>query len=160
MATQTFYHIALVTHITGLAMMAGTTLVDAVITKQFWKQYANDKPKGLAINQAMSKFIMLFGIGILLLIISGVAMMAITHGVFGEQLWFRIKFGLVIIIILNGITFGRRQGIKLRKLLAEETAGKDVDAKLLKVKAGINWFHIAQMVLFMLVFVLSVFKFN
>ena len=154
------YHIALVVHITGLAMMAGTTLSDYVITKQFWKQYAIDKSRGLAINGAMSKFPMFFGLGIILLILSGVTMMGLTHGLFGEQIWFRIKFGLVIIIILNGVAVGRRLTMKLSKFLSEEKPGENIAEQLLKVKTNMNRFHISQIVLFIIVFVLSVFKFN
>jgi len=158
MTTLNFYHLALVTHITGFTMMAGITLADFVTTKQFWKQYANDKPKAIAINNAMAQFPKFFGIGIILLILSGVAMMAITNGAFGEQLWFRIKFGLVILIIVNGLAIGRRQGTKLRKLLAP--GNESTDAKFLKVKSRLNWFHISQITLFTIIFVLSVFKFN
>jgi len=108
----------------------------------------------------MSKFQVLPRIGGLLLIISGIGMMAITHGAFGEQIWFRIKFGLVIIIIINALALGRRQVMKLKKLLSQETSGENVDAKLLKVKTNINWFHISQITFFIIIFVLSVFKFN
>ena len=160
MTTLNFYHFALVTHIIGFTMMAGITLADFVTTKQFWKQYANDKPKAIAINSAMAKFPKFFGIGIILLILSGVTMMAITNGAFGEQVWFRIKFGLVIIIILNGLAIGRRQGTKLRKLLSHETPDENTNARFLKVKSNLNWFHITQITLFTTIFVLSVFKFN
>ena len=160
MNTQSLYHLALVIHITGLTMMAGTTLADYIMTKQFWKQFATDKQQAFAINKAMSKLIMLFGIGIILLILSGVGMMWLTNGIWGEQLWFRIKFGLVIAIIINGIAVGRRQGSKLRKLVALEATGENTGTILFKVKSNINWFHIIQLTLFIIVFVLSVFKFN
>jgi hypothetical protein len=160
MTTLTIYHISLVTHIVGLTMMAGTTFVDYVLFKQFWKQLAINEAKGLAINEAMSKLPILFGLGITLLIISGVSMMAITHGVFGEQIWFRIKFGLVIIIIINGLAVGRRLGLKLRKILSEKASEKNVEEKLFKVKSSLSLFHISQMALFITIFVLSVFKFN
>jgi hypothetical protein len=160
MTTQTLYHAALVAHIAGLTIMAGTTLADYVVTKQFWKQYAIDKTKGIAINEATSKLVVLFGIGIILLILSGVGMMALTHGVFGEQTWFRIKFGLVIIIIINGLAVGRTQGAKLRRILHGGPAGNNTDEGLLKIKTNINWFQLSQMGLFIIVFVLSVFKFN
>src|SRR5579859_1515857 len=120
MTTQTIYNIALVTHVIGLTVMAGTTLVDYLITKQFWRQYAQDRLKAIAIHEAVSKFPVLFGIGIILLIFSGVTMMGITQGVFGEQIWFQIKFGLVITIIINGIAVGRRQGLRLKRLLLTE----------------------------------------
>jgi uncharacterized membrane protein SirB2 len=160
MTTLTIYHISLVAHIVGLTMMAGTTLVDYVLFKQFWKQLAINEAKGLAINEVLSKLPILFGLGIMLLIISGVSMMAITHGVFGEQIWFRIKFGLVIIIIINGLAVGRRLGLKLRKILSEDAFDKNIVAKLSKVKSSLSLFHIFQMAMFITIFVLSVFKFN
>jgi uncharacterized membrane protein SirB2 len=158
MTTLNFYHLALVIHITGFTMMAGITLADFVTTRQFWKQFATDKPKGIGINNAMAKFPKFFGIGIILLILSGVTMMAITNGAFGEQIWFQIKFGLVILIIVNGLAIGRRQGTKLRKLLA--SGNESIDAKLFKVKSRLNWFHTTQIILFTIIFLLSVFKFN
>ncbi len=158
--SATLYHIALVTHIIGLTMMAGTTFVDFVITKHFWKQFANDKLKAIAINQTVSKFPMLFGIGIMLLILSGITMMYLTNGAFGEQTWFRIKFGLVIAIIINGLAVGRRQAIKLKTLLFAETAAENREAAFSRVKTNINWFHISQITMFIVIFILSAFKFN
>ena len=160
MTTETIYHAALVTHITGLTMMAGTTLMDYVIFKQVWKQYATDKTKSLAVSEAMVKLQIVFGVGFLLLIISGITMMYLTHGVFGEQTWFRIKFGLILLIVINGLTLGRRQGVKLRKLLPEEIAGSNVNDKILKIKDNLNLFHVSQLAIFLTIFVLSVFKFN
>lgn len=159
MTAQIIYPLALVTHITGLTIMAGTTLVDYLLFKQFWKQFVKEKAKGLAISEAISVLPVLFGIGIVLLIISGVTMMAMTNGVFGEQLWFRIKFGLVILIILNGLLVGRKQGSKLRKILSEDASGEN-DVRLLKIKRNLNSFHISQMLMFITIFILSVFKFN
>jgi len=66
---QTLYHIALVTHIIGLTLMAGATLVDYIIFKQFWKHLPLSRQEGIAIRGATSKLPMLIGIGILLLII-------------------------------------------------------------------------------------------
>jgi hypothetical protein len=157
---QSLYHIALVIHIIGFTMMAGTTLVDYVVTKQFWKQYAIDKTKGPSIYETISKIVLLFGIGIILIILSGVAMMAITRGAFGEQTWFRIKFALVIVIIINGLVVGRRQGRKLKNILSAGLAGNSMEASLSKIKSNLSWFHVSQMMLFSIIFILSVFKFN
>jgi uncharacterized membrane protein SirB2 len=157
---QNVYHSVLVAHIIGLTMLAGTTLVDYVTTRYFWKQYSMDKQNALIIQRAISKFQFLPGIGLLLLIISGIGMMALTRGVFGEQIWFRIKFGLVIIIILNVLAIGRRQSLKLRKLLSDENQGEKIGKKLLKIKTRQQWFHIIQITLFIIVFILSAFKFN
>ncbi len=157
---QTIYHTSLVLHIIGLTMLAGITLADFILFKQFWKHLENNKQQGLAINAAMARLPAFFGIGVLLLIFSGVGMMAITHGVFGEQIWFRIKIALVVIIIINGLTVGRRQGAKLRKILPDIASEKGIDSRLLKIKARLRRFHISQLTLFIIIFILSVFKFN
>jgi len=160
MTTPIFYHIALAGHIIGLTMMAGTTLTDYVVFKQFQKQYAIDKAKAITMREAASKFPLLFGIGFIVLIISGVAMMAMTNGVFGEQIWFRIKFGLILVILLNGLAFGRRQNVKLKKLLSDEASGKIVEASISNIKNNLSLFYIFQLLLFTTIFVLSIFKFN
>lgn len=154
------YHTALVTHIIGVTLAAGAALASYIITRHFWKQYAQDKRKGQTVQETMSGFRLLPRIGLLLLVLSGVSMMALTNGVFGEQVWFRIKFGLVLVIIAHGIVMGRRQMSRLNKLLVQEAMGTNVDAQLLKIRAGLNRFHIIQISLFVSVFVLSVFKFN
>jgi hypothetical protein len=160
MATQTIYYISLVGHIIGLTMMAGTTLVQFVTFNQFWKQYETDKPKGLAINETLSKFPVFFNAGFLLLLISGITMMYITHGAFGEQIWFQVKLGLIIVILINGVAFGRRQSIKLMKLLSGEVTGKYVGEQLLKIRRNFSLFHVLQLALFLTIYILSVFKFN
>ncbi|MBS1689677.1 MAG: hypothetical protein JSS96_13195 [Bacteroidetes bacterium] len=157
---QNLYHIALVTHIIGITVAAGAALSSYIITRQFWKQYAYDKRKAQSVQETIAAFRLLPRIGLLLLILSGVSMMALTKGVFGEQIWFRIKFGLVLIIIVHGIVMGRRQVTKLKKILAREAIGEQVDVQLLKIKGSLNRFHIIQISLFITVFVLSVFKFN
>jgi hypothetical protein len=157
---QTLYQLALVTHLIGLALLVGATVSNYTITLQFWKQYASDSKKDFGITEAMAKFGMLTRIGIVLLILSGVTMLFVVHGLFGEQTWFRIKIGLVILIITNGIAVGGRLGIKLKKTLSAQGVGAHSKMDLSKIKTRLNWFHISQIILFIIVFVLSVFKFN
>src|SRR5687768_13265289 len=106
MTTLTISNIALITHIIGSSVMTGATIQDYSITQQFWKHFATDRSRGLAIREARGRSPQFFGIGIACLIVSGVTMMFITNGAFGEQVWLRIKFGLVILIIINGIMLG------------------------------------------------------
>lgn len=151
---QTF----LVLHLTGLILMAGTTFVDYITFKTFWKQFALERGKSLGLLEATGKFSRLIGIGAALLILTGIGMMAITKGVFGEQLWFRIKFGLVIIIIANGLLNGRRLGVKLRRTVAD--GGVNATLQTESLRSRLNWFHLIQLVLFLAIIFLSVFKFN
>ena len=102
-------------HLIALILMAGTTLIDFVTVRGFWKLFATLHEKALGLLEATASYSRLIGIGAAALIITGFAMMVVTHGVFGEQLWFRIKFALVILLVANGVFIGRRQGLRIRK---------------------------------------------
>jgi len=158
MSTQTMLQTMLTMHLMGFVMVAGTTVADFIAFRQFWNQYELDAVKGRAVFQAISKFPILFRIGIILIILSGVGMMAITHGVFGEQLWFRIKFALVIMVILNGLITGRRQSRRLSRILNAELPDNFV--KFARVKGNLKMFHYVQLTLLFIILFLSVFKFN
>ena len=148
----------LLLHLIGFMLFAGSTVADFVAFRQFWKQYGSDKTKAAAILQGMSKFPGVIRIGIITLVLTGVGMMAVTHGAFGEQLWFRIKFGLVVVVILNGVLVGRRQGVQLRKI-AEENTHEAIE-KAQKIRSNLSLFHTIQFTLFFVIVLLSVFKFN
>jgi uncharacterized membrane protein len=152
------YPAFLTLHLVALTIMAGTTLIDYVAYQTFWKLFDQKKEISTDLLQLMNRLPRLAGIGAAVLITTGLGMMIITHGVYGEQLWFRIKFGLVVILILNSLLTGRRQGIKLRKLLNEDMA--DVTGQIGKVRVILNRFHLMQLVIFLIIIFLSVFKFN
>ncbi|WPV00592.1 hypothetical protein SNE26_02280 [Mucilaginibacter sp. cycad4] len=158
MNTSIFLPTLLILHLTGLTIMAGTTIVDFTIFKTFWKHFDEDTEKLKGILTGTSKSSRLIGIGAALLVITGIGMMALTHGVFGEQLWFRIKIGIVVMLILNGIFFGRRQGEKLRTIINKDSARltEQVD----RIKTNLNIFFAVQLVLFFSIVFLSVFKFS
>lgn len=146
-------------HVTGLVLMAGTTVIDYSAFRTFWTLAGEGREASQGLLRATSKFSRLAGIGAALLIMTGIGMMALTNGVFGEQLWFRIKFALVVIIILNSLFVGRRQGLKLQKVFGDADTA-DAVAQTASVRVLLNRFYIVQFVLFFTVIFLSVFKFN
>ena len=162
------YQIALITHIVGITLMAGTTLVEYLLTKHFWKLYASDRSRAIATNEAGFNFHLIVNIGIILLILSGVSMLVITQGVFAKQIWFQIKIGLIVIIAINGSAFGRKQDAKLKRLISMEKLNFQDDPRgqenrkddLMKVKNRLDLFYISQLIMFLTIFTLSVFKFN
>jgi len=144
-------------HLTALVLMAGTTLVDYLAYSSLWKSFEKeDRP--IALLSMMAKLPRVAGIGAALLILTGIGMMALTHGVFGEQLWFRIKFGLVILVILNSLLVGRRQGIKLHQMLKPDTPL--IVGEINRIRIALTRFHLSQFLLFLFIIFLSVFKFN
>ena len=156
MVTQTIREIFLVFHLSGFALLAGTFVADTVTLNHFWKQYYHNKYNAIAILPAMAKFPKLMGIGFGVIILSGIGMMAMTHGVFGEQLWFRIKFALVITILILRL-LSSKQRIALRKETANEI---ETPGKLKKLKSNLDINNGLQLVLFLSIVLLSVFKFN
>lgn len=160
MLTLTLLQVCLVLHITGITMMAGATVVDTIVHRQFWKQYSYDKRKAAGTIEAVGKFSILIPMGFLLLLISGIVMMILTNGAFAEQNWFKIKMILVITAMVNGIAVGRRNGGKLQRMVAAESAGATGSPGIFILKKRLSWFHAVQLLLFFIIFILGVFKFN
>ena len=144
-------------HLMALVIFAGTTLVDYLAHLSLFKIFGqNERPEALL--NMMAKLPRVAGIGAAVLISSGFGMMALTHGVFGEQLWFRIKFGLVILIILNSLLVGRRQSNQLRRALS--AGGSMMSIEVSMIKSRLTFFYLLQLLMFLLIIFLSAFKFN
>jgi uncharacterized membrane protein len=141
-------------------MMAGMSIADFITQKIFWKQYAVNRQEGLSIFNAAAGFQSFLAIGAVLLLITGVGMMALTHGVFGEQLWMKIKIGLVVLIIVNGPIVGRMQVQKLKHLLMGENQSPGVLARIMEMKRRINLISVLNLMFLASIVVLSVCKFN
>jgi hypothetical protein len=166
---QTLFQMALIAHIVGITLMAGTTLVEYLLAKHFWKLYASDGLRAITSNEDGFNFHLLINIGIIFLILSGVTMLVIFQGVFAKQIWFQIKIGLIVIIAINGSVVGRRQDMKLKRLMSLEKLNFHQDDPLgqenrkedfMKVKHRLDLFYISQLLMFLTIFTLSVFKFN
>lgn len=141
-------------HIIGISLMAGVTVADFVLTRKFWAYYEKNPQEGILVRKISNKLPVLIIAGTILILLSGVGMMIATHGVFDSFLWFRIKMVLVLLVILNAIIFGRRQNALLNKLLTQQAP------ELNGIKKNLNTFHITQLVLFAIIYLLSTFKFN
>ena len=151
------FQISLVLHIIGIVVIAGTTFSNYFISKQFWNYIIADRHKAIIINSTTLLFGKLTGIGGGITIISGLTMVAVLHGAITSQLWFQVKMLLVLIIILNATFFARRLNKKLRQfLLVNDTTINVFDA----VKFKMNIYYAVQFILPIIIFGLSVFRFN
>jgi hypothetical protein len=152
------YNTALVFHIVGITIMAGATFIDYITFTQFWKTYFNDKAQGIVIENFAFRLQRFMGIGMLLILLSGVGMMIYLHEVWGQQMWFRIKMGILLLIIINGLALRRTLGKRLKTFLANDLALEDT--RFSKLKMNMTIIQIVQILLFIIIFTLSVFKFN
>jgi hypothetical protein len=145
-------------HLIALILMAGTTLIDFVTVRGFWRLFEMQKEKAFGLLEATAVYSRLIGIGAAILIITGFGMMFVIRGVFGEQLWFRIKFVFVLLLVANGVFIGRRLGLRLRKTVAV-TNQINPDG-ILQVRKKLYRFHLSQLLIFTIIIFLSIFKFN
>lgn len=153
------YNIALVTHVVGITLAAGATVFDFVIVSIHWQHRSKSILDSFVSETILNKVSRLIGVGMLLIILSGIGMMAFLHGVWGQQIWFRIKMIILVIIIVNAIVFRRLLGIRFQNMLSAEH-GDVASQQLLDVRRNIRIVQVVQMLLFITIFVLSIFKFN
>jgi hypothetical protein len=146
-------------HMIGLTTVAGVTLANYITSRQFRMQYAIDKQKGLAIMQAISKLPMVAGIGLLLQIVSGMLMMAATGGGFGEQLWFKIKMIFVILVIGSVIFLNRGLQRRLHNWVASDMVDGNRSQQIKNLAGRIGYLQLFLLSLFLIIFLLSVYKF-
>jgi hypothetical protein len=157
---NTVYNAALVLHVMGITAMAGTTLIDFVLFQQLWKTLPNNKDKSIVLEDTLYRLQKFMGFGMLLIIISGIIMMFYLHQVWGQQLWFRVKMGLLLLIIINGLGLRRVLGNKLKKQLNNFGGDSDLTNVRPALKKNITIVLVTQLLFFIIVFVLSVFKFT
>lgn len=148
----------LMLHLIVLVVMAGTTVIDFVIYQSFWKLLSHQKEQAAGILEATTKFPRLIGIGAGLLIFTGAAMIALTHGLLAQQLWFHIKIIFVLLLIANGAFNGNRLNAKLRNIINLNTP--DLAAQMLNLKGRLRTFYLLQFCTFLIIIFLSAYKFN
>ncbi|NIG54762.1 hypothetical protein [Chitinophaga sp. Cy-1792] len=155
--STTIYYAALVLHVAGITLMAGTSFIDLIAFHTFRKAYSRDNKESLAMIAFLNKLQHFLGIGMGLILLSGIIMMAKMHEIWGAQLWFRIKMILLLLVIFNGLGLRRVLGNRLNKLVALSSPQGGEWARL---TTSFYLVEIIQLILFVLIFTLSVFKFN
>lgn len=148
----------LMLHLLALILMAGTTFIDFINYQMFWKLFNHQRKQADGILSASAKFPKLIGIGAGFLIITGIGMIALTHGVWAQQLWFRIKMIFVLLLILNSIFYGNRISAKLRAIVGLDAP--DQAHQLLSVKGKLRAFYLLQFGFLLMIIFLSAYKFN
>lgn len=157
MTTQSFLQFDLVLHITGFTMMAGFILADFVINRRMNRYLLTDKRRAVNVLESMAGFPRMIGIGAALLVVTGIAMVVIFKGVVAQMLWFRIKMVIVVLIVLNGAVGLRRNSNRLKVLLQSNDERNNGQILLLKGRLGL--FTLVELGMFLVIFILSVFKF-
>ena len=145
-------------HLIALAVMVGTSLIDFFTYQTFWKLLMHQREQAAGVLTAMAKFPKLIGIGGGLLVVTGVGMIALAHGMLAEQIWFKIKIVLVLLLIGNNGFYGARLSVKIRKIFTVNTL--EMVDQLLILKSKLRTFYLVQLCIFFIIIFLSAYKFN
>ncbi|MDO6430775.1 hypothetical protein Q4E93_09255 [Flavitalea sp. BT771] len=156
MTSQTLLQLLLVLHLVGFSTMAGTVLADFSINRRLNKYLLSDKSKALSILEGTALFPALIGIGVALLISTGIGMVIVLKGAVTGMLWFRVKMILVVLVMINGAGIMRKNGANLKLLLSENTGNNN--GRILALKSRMTVAHSIQMILFLSIFILSIFR--
>jgi hypothetical protein len=157
MTTQNWLHLYLVLHIAGFTMMAGIVVADAAISRRLNRYLLSDKPRAITLLESTAGFPRLIGLGAALLLLTGIGMVVLFKGVVAYMLWFRIKMVLVVLVALNGSLLLRRQADRLKDLLTKNTNSDNT--RILALKRTMGFFLGIELLLFLTIFILSVFQF-
>jgi NADH:ubiquinone oxidoreductase subunit 6 (subunit J) len=137
-------------------MMAGSVLADFSILRRLNKYLLADKQKAVTILEGPAKLPVLIGVGAALLILTGVGMVSIFRESVTSMLWFRVKMILVLLVLLNGIVLARPGAVRLKTTLLHNT--EQDNRRIEGLGKNLRNIYILQLVLFLSIFILSVFR--
>lgn len=146
--------VLLALHLCGLVLMAGTTVIDYFTFKTFCSLTGSGDGRAQGLLSLMARYGGFVRTGAVMLILTGVLMFAINSS-WWEQLWFKIKLALALLLVLNGIFSGNNLGLKFRKLALDNAVFTQKGAE---VSAQLNRFYVLQLILFALLIAVSVIR--
>jgi hypothetical protein len=150
---------ALFIHIIGITCIAGGSIGGLFLEKHIWKHIRESPEKVHVLGPLMSQYPAIIQVGTLLMLISGLMMLEALGWVVAGQWWFIIKMVLVVALVLNGVLVAKPNGTKLRMLVPRLVKGENVKAEIAQVKKNMTWFHISELSMLVVVYLLAVFRF-
>lgn len=155
---HTVYPILLSLHMVGFVLFIGTAFTDYLLFRKLRQAFFTDSDKAFFLYNIKNKISRNIHLAGILAVVSGVAMMAATKGIYSEQLWFQIKFPLAILSIVLFIISTTRQ----RKWF-NHTFKTDVlqpsERVLMKFFAQQHRFYIIVMLILAVILIVSAFRF-
>jgi hypothetical protein len=87
-------------------------------------------------------------------------MMVAAGGVYGQQLWFKIKLVLVVLIIAGIIVLNRNVQRRLRKWVSDDMVHGGKTEQIGNLAGRTSYVQLILLSFFMIIFILSVYRFN
>lgn len=152
------FRMLLALHIIGIIIMAGTTMIDYLTYKTFWKFADTGDHRLFSLIPLMAKYGMFVRTGAITIILTGIILFVWNNGAIWAQPLFRVKMVLVIALILNGLLVGNKQGHKLRETVMAHASG--FQEYTTAIREIMTWFYPVQLSLFALIIFISMVRFT
>lgn len=153
------FSIGLFFHIIGITCIAGGSIGGLILEIQIWKHMQSSPGKIQVLGPMMRKYPIIIQIGTLIMLISGIIMLDAIHWRIVDQWWFIIKMGFVVALVLNGVLVAKPNAHKLQMLVPRIIKGETLHNEVRQVKKKLTLFHISEMTMLMIVYILAVFRF-
>lgn len=141
-------------HLIGIIVMAGTTMIDYLTFKTFWKLADQSDTRSMGLIPLMARYGVFIRVGGGIIILSGISLLILSKGYFFRSYWFQLKLLLFFLILLNGRLVGNTQGHKLREMVAVHSS--DFARHTGQIRKRLNHFYPLQLSLFILIISISV----
>lgn len=153
------FSIGLFIHIIGITCIAGGSIGGLVLEAHIWKHIRESPEKVHVLGPLMSKYPVIIQAGTLLMLLSGLLMLSTLGWAVAGQWWFIIKMLLVVALVLNGMLVAKPNGARLRTLVPGIIKGDNVQDEISRVKRNMTMFHISELTMLLVVYLLAVFRF-
>jgi len=145
-------------HIAGIVVMAGTTMID-YLTFRVFRQFAGaGDSRVFGLIPLMARYGAFVRTGAITIILTGIALLVLGKGAIWAEPWFRVKTVLVLILVLNGLFVGNRQGHRLREAVSAHSA--DLLSYTVTIRETMGWFYPIQLSLFFVIIIVSMIRTN
>ena len=145
-------------HISGLILMAGTSVTAFVVFRAFIRKINTNREASAWFLQLQDDLAKTFRPGGILMILSGIGLMWTTRGVYLHQVWLQIKLSLIVLFLVNEFVLGNPQMKRLKGSFSETNAG--VDPVFTTAVSKLNIFYTVQLLIFLSIISLAIFKVN
>lgn len=143
-------------HIFGFVVAYGINICTFFAYRHFWKLYDKSRESGLAAFRTFRPIYSIGMCGLITVITAGIVMIVIAGAGILQPAWFRWKLALVILVFINGFTYGRTATLALYAI-TDDTASRS-DILVAQTRRNLRRFQLVQMVIYAVIIALSIFR--
>lgn len=152
------FRMILALHITGIVIMAGTTMTDYLTFRTFWQFADAGDNRVFGLIPLMARYGAYIRTGAITIILTGIALFVLDKGTIWTQPLFKVKIVLVVALISNGIFIGNKQGHKLRETVMAHAA--DFLEYTTPIRESMGRFYPIQLTFFFIIILISMIRSN